>query len=61
VCSVVDCGTCVPGDCDGDGTVDAVDALYAALCVAGRAPANADCSCAADCNCVGRTEASDPV
>lgn len=61
VCGEITCGSCMPGDCDGDGTVDAADARCAALCVAGTPPANADCSCAADCNCTGGTEASDPV
>jgi hypothetical protein len=61
VCGTLECGTCLPGDCDGDGTVDTADVLCASLCVAGRPPPGADCSCAADCNCTGGTEASDPV
>jgi hypothetical protein len=61
VCVPIECGQCLPGDCDQSGVVDAADAACAALCAVGRPPAGADCSCAADCNCSAGTEAADAI
>jgi hypothetical protein len=61
VCVPIECGECLPGDCDQNGTVDTADAACTALCAVGRQPAGADCSCAADCNCSAGTEAADAI
>lgn len=60
-CSGLDCSTCVAGDVNQNGFVDAGDPVGTVLCLIGDDPAAADCSCAADCNCVGGLEASDPT
>ena len=60
-CVSFSCDSCIPGDCNSNGFIDAGDPICTALCLIGRAPAGADCSCAADCNCLAGTEAGDPI
>lgn len=60
-CATLDCGTCIPGDCNVSGTLDAGDPICGVLCLIGSADEAADCSCAADCNCVGGVDAGDPI
>jgi hypothetical protein len=70
VCTDVACdgaGLCaatvnvVPGECNGNGVLDAGDPICIILCLIGEAPSGADCQCGANCNCVASVEASDPI
>ncbi len=47
-CVSFECGTCIPGDCNQTGDLDAGDAICTILCVVGEQPPDADCLCAAD-------------
>jgi hypothetical protein len=60
-CVTFECGSCLAGDCNATGSIDAGDPVCTVLCLIGQAPASADCSCAADCNCLAGTEAGDPI
>ncbi len=60
-CASFECSSCLSGDCNQSGQIDAGDPICSVLCLIGQAPPGADCSCAADCNCLGGTEAGDPI
>jgi hypothetical protein len=53
--------SCVHGDCNASGSLDAGDPICTVLCLTGAPPGGADCACAADCNCSAGTDAGDPV
>ena len=59
--SAGDCGPCMPGDCNMNGSIDVADSICAVLCLTGEQPDGADCVCAADCNCSGGSDAADPT